>query len=397
MLALLMWQLLVAAAWALSARRLAGFHMACTQWSASAGLAALSAGCLLGSDAGPSAIAITVAQLSAITAALMLRRGLRALLNLKFDDAQALLLLGMVAIALVLAEVLWPAQASGLRGMTTAVGLLWVLMQGATQAWPALRAEFGKGAAFAILAPQWAGASILATGVSGAAAGRLSIAVGALAPSAGDAAELAMASGLVEAAALLWVLLSFSLHAGLAWAVVLRSVAGLRHLSQRDALTGLYNRMEWTRQLDGHHRWLGRYDEAYALLMLDVDHFKDINDTLGHAAGDAVLITLAQLLTASARDVDVVGRLGGEEFCVLLPRADLVSARRAAERLRQAIGDTEISWRHHTIRLTVSIGVAIADDAQEPAQRALDRADQAMLQAKRSGRNRTVVARPAPG
>ena len=112
-------------------------------------------------------------------------------------------------------------------------------------------------------------------------------------------------------------------------------------------------------------------------------------------ASDAVLLTVAQVLTASAREVDVIGRLGGEEFGVLLPRSEHMTVRRAAERLRQALGDAETSWKDQPIRLTVSIGAALGTDADEAPSHVLERADRALYQAKNNGRNRTVVARLA--
>jgi diguanylate cyclase (GGDEF)-like protein len=194
---------------------------------------------------------------------------------------------------------------------------------------------------------------------------------------------------------LLILLLALSQHATLLMMSLLRLLRKLRHLSQRDALTGLYNRAEWTRQLESQHRWLGRFGEPFGVLMIDIDHFKKINDTMGHAAGDAVLLSVAQVLTASAREVDVIGRLGGEEFGVLLPRAEPMTVRRAAERLRQMIGEAETSWRGQPIRLTVSIGAALCLEADESPSHVLERADRALYQAKHNGRNRTVVARMA--
>jgi diguanylate cyclase (GGDEF)-like protein len=128
------------------------------------------------------------------------------------------------------------------------------------------------------------------------------------------------------------------------------------------------------------------------LLLVDIDHFKRINDTLGHAAGDAALVTLSQMLAGSARQVDIVGRLGGEEFGVLLPRTDPMAALRTAERLRKTLAAAELRWRGEPLTLTVSVGVAIATDPDEAPAEVLERADRALYQAKREGRNRSVVA-----
>jgi diguanylate cyclase (GGDEF)-like protein len=220
---------------------------------------------------------------------------------------------------------------------------------------------------------------------------------GLLPPVSGEAAlqPLPVDTPLNIASALVVLLLVLILHCNLAAMVLVRLLGRLRHLSQRDALTGLYNRAEWNRQLEAQHRWLGRFGEPFGVLLIDIDHFKKVNDTLGHAAGDAVLLTVAQVLTASAREVDVIARLGGEEFGVLLPRAEQMTVRRAAERLRQMLGDAETTWRDQPIRLTVSIGAALCNDADESPSQLLERADHALYQAKNTGRNRTVVARLA--
>jgi diguanylate cyclase (GGDEF)-like protein len=129
--------------------------------------------------------------------------------------------------------------------------------------------------------------------------------------------------------------------------------------------------------------------------MIDIDRFKVINDTRGHAAGDRVLKAVAQALVGSAREIDVVGRIGGEEFCVLLPRTDRSAADRAAERLRAAIADLAVPWKEQFIEVTASIGVAVCESASESSQTVLDRADKAMYRAKETGRNRVVVASTA--
>jgi diguanylate cyclase (GGDEF)-like protein len=137
-----------------------------------------------------------------------------------------------------------------------------------------------------------------------------------------------------------------------------------------------------------------RHAYAMSLLLLDVDHFKTINDKRGHATGDAVLSALARLLLAQARKVDIVGRWGGEEFVVVLSGADEEGARIAAERIRAAVEGMVVQdeWGGE-VRATISIG-ACRMLPGESAERLIDRADQAMYQAKASGRNRVVVGGP---
>lgn len=165
-----------------------------------------------------------------------------------------------------------------------------------------------------------------------------------------------------------------------------RVLGSLVAQSQRDALTGVSNRRGFMQALDAAHRRSLRNGAPYGLLMVDIDHFKRINDQHGHAAGDAALQRLARELQAAVRAGDTVGRLGGEEFCLLLPTCDLAGAHGLAERLCAAVAGAT--------GLTVSIGVALADAAAEQPEAALSRADAALYRAKREGRNRVVLAAP---
>lgn len=134
-----------------------------------------------------------------------------------------------------------------------------------------------------------------------------------------------------------------------------------------------------------------------ALLMLDVDHFKSINDRFGHDVGDQVLQTLIQTLQQQLREIDLLGRLGGEEFAVLLPLTNLDGAVQLAERLRAAVADITLplpAAAPDGIRFTISVGVTLLQTASthESIDTALKRTDQAMYQAKTAGRNRVCIA-----
>lgn len=178
----------------------------------------------------------------------------------------------------------------------------------------------------------------------------------------------------------------------LGYMVVMRLVRKLEHLSHHDSLTGLLNRRAFEYLLSRECQRLQRFQEEFSLLILDIDHFKRINDRLGHAAGDAVLAAVAQTLQSHAREVDRVARFGGEEFCVLLPRTAHEGAVQAAERLRSAINHITIPWNDEVISVTVSTGLATAVHASESPEDLMQRADQALYEAKSSGRNRVVVA-----
>lgn len=154
--------------------------------------------------------------------------------------------------------------------------------------------------------------------------------------------------------------------------------------SQRDPLTGVANRRGLMLTLDAVHRRSLHNGTRYGLLMVDVDHFKRLNDSQGHAAGDVALRGMAQLLATTVRTRDTVCRYGGEEFCVVLPGCDLAGASGLAERLRTAVA------AHGT--LTVSVGVALVDPAGEGPEAAIVRADGALYAAKNAGRNRVAIA-----
>lgn len=167
----------------------------------------------------------------------------------------------------------------------------------------------------------------------------------------------------------------------------------LEEMATRDVLTGLYNRRETTRLLEEELARARRYQRPMALLWIDFDHFKNINDSYGHAAGDTVLRSVTRLLTDSVRSMDIVGRFGGEEFVIILPEMDVRGAAETAERLRQCVS------RHHCelasgtgIPLTVSIGVAVYPEHGEQADDLFAAADRAMYRAKAQGRNCVVVA-----
>lgn len=178
----------------------------------------------------------------------------------------------------------------------------------------------------------------------------------------------------------------------LGYIVVMRLVRRLEHLSHHDALTGLLNRRAIEYLLDREHQRLQRFGDPYAVLLVDIDHFKRINDRLGHAAGDAVLCAVSHTLQAQAREVDRVARYGGEEFCILLPHTQHEGALQAAERLRETVCTAKITWGDEHISVSISTGMACASEPGETLQSLLKRADEALYQAKAEGRNRVVMA-----
>lgn len=167
----------------------------------------------------------------------------------------------------------------------------------------------------------------------------------------------------------------------------------LSEMATRDALTGLLDRREATRLLEEEILRARRYDRTLGLLWIDLDHFKQVNDEMGHAAGDTVLRGISQLLSSRVRQVDLVSRFGGEEFVVVLPEMDLGEAEQSAERLRQLVASTpQVLQDGRVVNLTMSVGVAVFPDHGEDASSLIAAADQAMYRAKALGRNRIVVA-----
>jgi diguanylate cyclase (GGDEF)-like protein len=160
----------------------------------------------------------------------------------------------------------------------------------------------------------------------------------------------------------------------------------LKTQAQTDALTGVANRRGLTRHLDEVHSLAKRGDHPYVLMMVDIDHFKAVNDQHGHAEGDRVLTRIAQALREGLRLGDFVARWGGEEFCVVMPRIRLVEARALAERLTM---QTAASGQP---RVTISVGIAEARVQLETPEAVIRRADEALYRAKQSGRNRVVDA-----
>ena len=165
----------------------------------------------------------------------------------------------------------------------------------------------------------------------------------------------------------------------------------LEALAERDELTGLANRRRVMTALAEERDRADRTGNGFRVAMLDIDHFKGINDQYGHPQGDAVLRIIATLMQGALRRHDMVGRIGGEEFLIVLPGAAGVSeAHQAAERVRSAIEDYDWSHVAEQLAVTVSIGVAVSERL-EPVENLIERADRGLYRAKKDGRNRSQL------
>lgn len=161
-----------------------------------------------------------------------------------------------------------------------------------------------------------------------------------------------------------------------------------------DELTKIPNRRRFMEVAKAELQRKQRYGHGPALMMIDLDHFKSVNDNYGHQIGDRVLETFANLGKKSFRDADIFARLGGEEFAVLMPETDLDAAVSAAERFRQKTAELTIESGSEQINVTISIGVADADDTMRDLESLLKKADSALYFAKEKGRNRVEAAGP---
>ncbi len=160
-------------------------------------------------------------------------------------------------------------------------------------------------------------------------------------------------------------------------------------IALRDHLTGLYDKGTFQVKLSDEMKRFSRYGNDFSLIMMDIDDFKELNDSRGHIVGDEVLSRIGQLLQEEFRDIEVIARIGGEEFAVLLRQTDLREAFSSAERIRRAIAN-EFANDH---RITVSIGVANCPRNARSMRDLITQADQALYQAKLAGKNKTVKAR----
>ena len=167
--------------------------------------------------------------------------------------------------------------------------------------------------------------------------------------------------------------------------------AKLISLSRIDGLTGLNNRRYWENQLDRSFKLNKREESNTCVIFIDVDHFKKINDQYGHIVGDEVLQKISLLIEKTARETDICGRYGGEEFCILLPKTNKTEAKILAERLRKNISSATL---HSELEITgsVSIGIAEMSDDMSNYSEWLTIADNALYKAKSNGRNQTVIA-----
>jgi diguanylate cyclase (GGDEF)-like protein len=245
-----------------------------------------------------------------------------------------------------------------------------------------LAPEFGGSVARLCAVPFWLMGAVLAARALSAAL------------SEGKAAYAYQTDGGSLALLLAYLVFGMLINFGLMGMVLSRALTRLRHLSERDALTGLYNRRSIEQRLAQESAQLVRHGTAFSLLSIDIDHFKRINDQHGHPAGDRVLKDLAKAMVQVGRGTDLLARAGGEEFWMLMPQTTLAGAIQVAERALQAARELRFEGPLESIHTRVSIGLVVADDPSESMESVMARLDLALYSAKDSGRDRIELARP---
>ena len=326
----------------------------------------------------PPFLTLVVANLGIMLGVLLTRRGVQIFLRIPVTDREhacafgvgALLLLGFVG-----------GEHSRVAVIGAQLPIAWTLLRASWESHHALKSEGSVATARVVATPlAMLGMVFVVRAIAGVVAPDVA------------ARPLHEPNAFNGVVVLAFMLVGLMVNLVLALMVVGRLVTKLQQLSERDALTGLLNRRALAPLLQREAGRLRRYGETYSVLMIDVDYFKNINDSHGHAAGDAALVKLAELLRQAAREVDHIVRLGGEEFCILLPHSELDGAMHLAGRVHTAVRDAD--WREFERSITVSVGVAVAQAPDETPQAVLARADQALYRAKDGGRDQVVLAEP---
>jgi diguanylate cyclase (GGDEF)-like protein len=383
LIVILLQQFLFGLVW-LGAARLRLARRPTLHWSAMAWLMACSLALILQRGQAPQWLSVGLGNGLALAAFVILRRGIQRFARLAPTDREHGLVMGLGALSA--GGTALSGQGPLLAVVLVAAAMAWTLLRGAGEIRSALAAEFGRTAAAWCAAPMALLAFIFLV--------RAGVAL--LSPTAFQSYLNQPGAGGVMAA-MVSLILSLLLQANLAALVLLRLVKRLQYQSNHDMLTGLLSRRPMEQLLLAESQRHRRFGQRFALLSIDIDHFKRINDRCGHAAGDAVLKRVAQALRGAARDIDSVARMGGEEFCVLLPGADPAGAESVAVRMLETVRSLHHPEIDADLPATISIGLAVMETPGEPVQALQRRLDQALYGAKAAGRDRIERAAPAAG
>ena len=336
----------------------------------------LSAGLLLAGLRGEprSWWAFNGANLLTLLAFAVMRRGVERFFRAPSSDGEQMVMLAVVGGAIAFVDT-GPAG-SAWRIFLSYAGQCYVMARLIAKVRMPVRAEFGRAAWLSLIVPGLAIVTLLLL-----LAVRQALTLNAAQEMHGPA---------TTAVSLMPIYLFGSALFNFGFMVLLtqRLLLKLKRASRRDALTGLENRGAIDASMQRLWAQASRGAEGFAVLLIDVDHFKRINDAHGHAVGDHVLEHVAAVIAAQARQADSVGRYGGDEFIIVAPQSALAGAAQAAERLRLAMEAEHIHARASNLRVTLSIGVAASTSEDLAVSDVLARADRALYQAKAKGRNR---------
>lgn len=378
-LVIAMQQALYALAWGLAGSLLSLSRMATFHWMAFCLLSAITP--LLGflGDSLPRELTRGLGNICLVLALMAVRRGIAVFLRQPLHDREQIAL--FVMLLALHAVVGFGPEWFTLRSTVVSLVVAWIMLRAGASSARQIRNEFGTWPALIVSGPMLAiGAAFVVRAVLIVSVPQ-AVGTGASTPTAFNLGLLLSLVGL-----------TLMFNVSLAYMVISRLVRRLNYLSRHDSLTGLLNRRAMEQALRAEQRRWQRFGDRYAVLLVDLDHFKRVNDVHGHAAGDAALQDVAHTLRQVARSVDRVGRFGGEEFCLLLPHTPLEGAEQMARRVRQAIAELPLSWDGSTIQLTASVGVAACEQPAETVSQLMMRADRALYQAKTEGRDRVVIA-----
>lgn len=313
----------------------------------------------------------------------LLRSGMQRIERLKFTGWEHLAVLVLAGIGMAA----FPPRGSLQGGIVAVYGLAsgWIALRLYVEASRSIRALLGRWATLGILWPSALfGLIMLLRGLWFATHA-------SDAPLSTDISVQAK-----ENVLLLWAVTVILLTANMSLIglVVGRLTAATRDLALRDALTGVFNRRALVERLAAEHERLRRGGPGFAVTMIDLDHFKAINDSHGHGAGDSILRHTAETIGGLLRNMDTLARYGGEEFVVIFAMTDLAGALEAAERIRAKLAGESVMCSGQPVTVTASFGVAACIDPGETSDGLLHRADMAVYTAKAMGRDRVEAASP---
>jgi len=367
--------------WLLGAWVFGDVRRAALHWSAFAGLSTLSFLALIAALHQPVPLPAeylrALGNLFGVAAMLALHRGVRLFIDAPLPTRAHALAFAVVLVVSWLG--LTPARAALRISANSAVLTLIAL---------AIAADLYRYGRDVVRQPHmW----LLAVPLVAAAVGFAQRGVRALWGGESIATEMVTDSTVNVVSAIFYMVVALTFHATLLGLVIGRILIDLRYRSRHDALTGLLNRRAMEETLLVQMQRSRRTGEPFTVLMIDLDHFKTVNDRHGHAAGDRALKHTAAALKAELREVDAVGRFGGEEFLILMPGATVETALPVAERLRTALVVDAPAAEGATLLLSASIGIAQWREPAEEPSRLLMRADAALYDAKQRGRDCVVV------